>query len=239
MLSEKAISEKAPSEVEEVVIWGTQVKVSSLAFDSEAMEIRQPDHISDLFHNKKRGELAWPPLMMFKALLLQSWYGLSDSQLEKQLARDLLFRRFAGLSLADNVPDHSTLWRFRNTLDKENLREKLLIEINDQLGEKGLYIKSGEISIVDASVIQAQRNRPNKGVNGNNTQDPEAGYSVKVAADGKLKTTYGFKAHVNVDEDGFIKATDFTAGNVQRITARLHFGSLLNSYLIFNSIVFK
>ena len=74
-------------------------------------------------HNKKRGELAWPPLMMFKALLLQSWYGLSDPQLEKQIARDLLFRRFVGLSLADTVPDHSTLWRFRNKLDKENLRK--------------------------------------------------------------------------------------------------------------------
>ena len=104
-------------------------------------------------HNKKRGELAWPPLMMFKALLLQSWYGLSDPQLEKQIARDLLFRRFVGLSLADTVPDHSTLWRFRNKLDKEALREKLLAEINEQLSEKSLYIKSGEISIVDASVI--------------------------------------------------------------------------------------
>lgn len=165
-------------------------------------------------HSKKRGELAWPPLMMFKALLLQSWYGLSDPQLEKQLARDLLFRRFVGLSLAERVPDHSTLWRFRNKLDKEDLREELLTEINAQLSEQSLYIKSGEISIVDASVIKAQRNRPNKGVDGENTQDPEAGYSVKRGADGKVSTTYGFKAHINVDEDGFIKATDFTAGNV-------------------------
>ena len=47
-------------------------------------------------HNKAAGEKAWPPLMMFKALLLPSWYKLSDPQLEKQLARDLLFRRFVG-----------------------------------------------------------------------------------------------------------------------------------------------
>jgi len=39
-------------------------------------------------HNKAAGEKAWPPLMMFKALLLQSWHQLSDPQLEKQLARD-------------------------------------------------------------------------------------------------------------------------------------------------------
>lgn len=63
-------------------------------------------------------------------------------------------------------------------------------------------------------MIQAQRNRPNKDKKGNNTQDPEADYNVKTASDGKRKTTYGFKAHVNVDEDGFVKAMEFTAGNV-------------------------
>lgn len=165
-------------------------------------------------HNKRKGEQAWPPLMMFKALLLQSWYNLSDPQLEKQLARDLLFRRFVGLSLAESVPDHSTLWRFRNNPKVQQLQGVILVEINEQLAEKSLYIKQGEISIIDASVIEAQRNRPNKDKDGKNTQDPEAGYSVKVAADGKLKTTYGYKAHVNVDEDGFVKAMELTAGNV-------------------------
>jgi len=42
-------------------------------------------------HSKRQGGKAWPPIMVFKALLLQSWYGLSDPALEKQLARDLLF----------------------------------------------------------------------------------------------------------------------------------------------------
>lgn len=165
-------------------------------------------------HANKKGEQAWPPLVMFKAMLLQSWYNLSDPHLEKQLARDLLFRRFVGLSVADSVPDHSTLWRFRNNPMVENLQGALLKEINDQLAEKSLYIKAGTISIVDASVIEAQRNRPNKDKNGNNTQDAEAAYNVKIASSGKQKTTYGFKAHVNVDEDGFVKAMEFTAGNV-------------------------
>lgn len=169
--------------------------------------------LSDI-HTKTRGEQAWPPLMMFKTLLLQVWYGLSDPQLEKQLARDLLFRRFVGLSLSQLVPDHSTLWRFRNNPEVQALQEHFLTVVNQQLSEKGLIIQHGDISIVDASVIKAQRNRPNKGVDGKNTQDAEAAYNVKVSADGKLKTTYGFKAHVNADEDGFIKATDFTAGNV-------------------------
>lgn len=165
-------------------------------------------------NNKTKGERAWPPLMMFKILLLQSWYNLSDPATEKQLARDLLFRRFIDLSLSESVPDHSTIWRFRNSLQKQALYDFLLADINNQLVKRGLMIRSGEVSIIDASVIQAQRNRPNKNKKGESTQDPEAAYNVKTASDGKQKTTYGFKAHINVDEDGFIKAAKMTAGNV-------------------------
>lgn len=164
-------------------------------------------------HAKTQGEAAWPPLMMFKALLLQSWYGLSDPGLEKQLARDLMFRRFINLGLSEGVPDHSTIWRYRNTLTKQGLLDTLLSEINQQLSAKGLYIQTGEVSIVDATVIEAKQGRPRKGKDGGNTQDSEAGYNVKVAANGKKTSTYGYKAHVNVDEDGFIKAVDYTPGN--------------------------
>ena len=165
-------------------------------------------------HSKKQGEKAWPPLMMFKAHLLQSWYKLSDSSLEKQLARDLVFRRFAGLDISESVPDHSTFWSFRQTLEKLNLMEGLLNEINHQLSNQGLYIKSGEVSIIDASVIEAKNYRPNKNKAGDSTQDREANWNVKAGSDGKRKSTYGYKAHMSVDEDSFIKSTDYTAGNV-------------------------
>lgn len=172
------------------------------------------ENLLNQIHTRIKGERAWPPLMMYKALLLQSWYGLSDPALEKQLARDLLFRRFVGLSLSEKIPDHSTFWRFRNLLEEMKLNETLLAEINQQLGDKGLLIRSGEVSIIDASVIKAKNNRPNKGKDGENTQDKEAAYNVKNGSDGKRKTTYGFKAHINVEEDGFIKRYEVTAGNV-------------------------
>jgi len=165
-------------------------------------------------HSSARGERAWPPLMMFKALLLQSWYKLSDPALEKQLAHDLLFRRFVALDISQSVPDHSTFWRFRQKLEKCSLMEKLLQEINTQLLEQGLYIQAGGVSIVDASVIEANQCRPNKDKRGRSTQDPEAAWNVKAGSDGKRKSTYGYKAHINVDEDGFIKSTDYTPGNV-------------------------
>ena len=151
---------------------------------------------------------------MFKALLLPSGYTLSDPALDKQLARDLLFRRFVALDMAESVPDHSPFWRFRQTLNRLNLMNKLLNEINQQLADQGLYIKSGGVSIVDASVIEAQQCRPNKGKDGQPTPEAEADGNVKTGSDGKRKSTYGYKAHRHVDEDGFIKSTDFTPGNV-------------------------
>jgi IS5 family transposase len=165
-------------------------------------------------HSSPRGEKAWPPLLMFKALLLQSWYRLSDPALEKQLARDLLFRRFVGLDSAESVPDHSSFWRFRQTLQRLSLLDTLLKEINQQLVEQGALIKPGGVSIVDASVVEAKQSRPNKGKDGESTQDPESDWNVKAGSDGKRKSPYGYKAHMNVDEDGLIKSTDYTAGNV-------------------------
>ncbi len=181
---------------------------------NELIDWSRLSHLLRDIHAKARGEKAWPPLLMFKALLLQSWYALSDPGLEKQLARDLMFRRFVGLDISHSVPDHSTFWRFRKALEKSGLMETLLNEINTQLSEHGLLIKSGTVSIVDASVIEAKQCRPNKAKSGEGTQDPEAGWNVKAGSDGKRKSTYGFKGHINVDEDGLIKSTDFTSGNV-------------------------
>jgi transposase, IS5 family len=124
-----------------------------------------------------------------------------------------MFRRFINLGLSEGVPDHSTIWRFRNTLTKQGLLDTLLSEVNRQLSAQGLYIKAGEVSIVDATVIEAKQSRPRKGKDGGNTQDSEAGYNVKVAANGRTASTYGYKAHVSVDEDGFIKAVGYTPGN--------------------------
>jgi len=84
----------------------------------------------------------------------------------------LLFRRFVDLSLSESVPDHSTFWRFRNLLETEGLYKILLEEINQQLSQQGLFIHSGEASIIDASVIEAKQNRPGKGKDGKNTQNP-------------------------------------------------------------------
>ena len=62
------------------------------------------------------GRPSYGPLVLLKCLLLQQWYRLSDPGLEEALSDRLSFRRFVGLALADPVPDHSTLSRFRSEL---------------------------------------------------------------------------------------------------------------------------
>ena len=51
---------------------------------------------------------------MFRVLLLQKYYNLSDQATEDALYVNLLYIRFVGLSLEDSVPDESTIGRFRN-----------------------------------------------------------------------------------------------------------------------------
>ena len=84
------------------------------------------------------GRPSYGPVVLLKCLLLQQWYRLSDPGLEEALADRLSFRRFVGLALADPVPDHSTLSRFRSELSRRGLAERLLTELNRQLDARGL-----------------------------------------------------------------------------------------------------
>src|SRR6202000_277159 len=79
------------------------------------------------------GRPGYPVLVLFRALLLQSLYGLSDRELEDALGDRLSFKRFVGLSLEDRTPDHTVLNRFRNLLIEEGLLEKLFAELDRQL----------------------------------------------------------------------------------------------------------
>ena len=122
--------------------------------------------------------------MMFKSLFLQSWYKLSDPAIDKQLARDLLFRRFVELDITESVPDHCIFWLFRQKLNEESLMNNLLFEINAKLCEQVLFIESGGVSIIDAFVIEANQCCLNKDNDEESTQDPEEKWNVKAGSDG-------------------------------------------------------
>jgi IS5 family transposase len=108
----------------------------------------------------RHGAPGYPALMMFKALLLQQWYRLSDPGLEEALADRISFRRFAGLSLSDGTPDHSTLCRFRQALGAAGLSAPVFAAITRQIDAKGLILREG--TLIDASLVEAQVKRPRK-----------------------------------------------------------------------------
>jgi IS5 family transposase len=145
-------------------------------------------------HVAETGRPAYPSLVMFKALLLAQWYGLSDLGLEEALNDRLSFRRFAGLGLDGETPDHTTLCRFRNDLAAAGLAEKLFEEVNRQLERLGLVLKRG--TLIDATLVEAATKPPAYGSDEEAT-DPEAAFGKR---SGRGGSTYGFKAHVAVDQ---------------------------------------
>jgi IS5 family transposase len=153
------------------------------------------------------GRPAYPSLLMFKVLLLQSLYGLSDAEMEEALVDRLSFRRFAGLALTDAVPDHTTICRFRNLLVAQAILEKLFAELDKQLEKAGVILKRG--TMLDATVIETTAARPG---GGQATSDPDARYTRR---QGKTGSSFGYKAHVGVDQgSGLIRTVRTTPANV-------------------------
>ena len=149
-------------------------------------------------------------VLMFKILILQRYYNVSDDKMEFQILDRLSFMRFLGLTLADKVPDAKTIWLFRDTLTEKNVTEKLFNLFSDELKKKGLILNEGKI--IDASFVEVpiQRNtreenkkikegeipepwkeKPNK----LEQKDTDARWTKKNG-----KSYYGYKDHVKVDE---------------------------------------
>ena len=177
--------------------------------------------------------------MLFKMELLQTWYGLSDYEVEDQVNDRISFSRFVGLSLDDKSPDHSVVSRFRTELTKKKAYDKLFREFNRQLEHHKIIIKSG--ALIDASLTQSPRKpkgkvqheivedrseveRPEQEVNKEENavkliklQQPgvdSEGRWVKKA--GKL--TYGYKKHHITDTEGMVLGVLTTPANVNEIT---------------------
>jgi IS5 family transposase len=155
------------------------------------------------------GRPPFDPLLMLKGLLLQQWYGLSDAGLEEALNDRMSFRRFCGLGLEAAAPDHSTICRFRERLRAAALLEQLLAEFEHQLEGAGLILKHG--TMIDASLIEAARARPPRSAEAE-AGDPDAAFAKR---EGKPGATYGYKAHVGVDQGSLlIRAVRLTPANV-------------------------
>ena len=96
-------------------------------------------------------------MLIFKALVLQALYNLSDDQAEYQVRDRLSFMRFVGLGLEDAVPDAKTLWLYREALTKAGAVEDLFNQFDALLKARGYLAMGGQI--IDATIVPAPRQR--------------------------------------------------------------------------------
>ena len=146
---------------------------------------------------------------MLRIHFLQQWFNLSDPAMEEALYDTPMFREFVGLDAGeDNLPDESTILRFRHLLEAHNLSIQILATVNATLTAKGLLLKSG--TVVDATLIAA----PSSTKNSSGERDPEMHQTKK-----GNQWYFGMKAHVGVDADsGLVHSVVGTAANVNDVT---------------------
>jgi len=103
------------------------------------------------FYPASKGEPAWPPLAMFKALLLAVWYDLSDVKLAEALEDRASFRRFCDFSSSEATPERTAFVRFRRALITHGLDRTLFETVTAELKARSITVKTG--SLVDATII--------------------------------------------------------------------------------------
>lgn len=151
----------------------------------------------DVVYAAPRGEACWPPLAMFRGLLLAVWHDLSDVKLAEALDDRTSFRRFCGFAQTEATPERTAFVRFRKELVRHGLDEALFAEITAQLMRQAVTVKTG--TLVDATVVGSA-----------SEGDGEARWSGHRSR----KAIHGYKAHVGADADtAIVEAAAVTPGN--------------------------
>ena len=109
------------------------------------------------------GRKPYDKLLMFKIVILQRYYNLSDGQTEFQIKDRLSFLDFLGLQIGDTVPDEKTIWLFKEQLKEKNLSKKLFDIFTNKLTSNGVVAKEG--TLVDASFVRVPKQRNKKDEN--------------------------------------------------------------------------
>lgn len=168
--------------------------------------------LEEAFNKEEKGVGGARPydyVLMFKILLLQRYYNISDDKMEFQILDRLSFMRFLGLGLADKVPDAKTIWLFRERLTRQGLAEKLFELFLSELKQQGLLLNEGKI--IDASFVEVPRQRnskqENEAIKAGSIPEPWKGTPHKRAQkDTDARWTkkneqdyFGYKDHVKAD----------------------------------------
>jgi transposase, IS5 family len=175
----------------------------------------------------EEGGKAYPPLLLFKCLLLQKWFQIpSDPELESQINDRISFKSFLGLPIDQAAPDHCTFSRFRSRLSKQTLIQlnntllaqfnKLGLSINEGIAVDARLVKSASKPISNEKIdtLKEKQQSPEGKLDKNGkpkkfTRDLESDWTIK-----NDLPHYGIKEHAAVDvENGFILSTTITAAS--------------------------
>lgn len=171
-----------------------------------------------LFPEKEtnKGRPSYEKILMIKLLFLQSWYGISDEELEFQVHDRLSFQQF--LDFPKDIPDYSTIWRFREELSEEDILDKIWEELQRQIEEKNLKVKKGVIQ--DATFITAdpgkqKRNSEPRGRDAQTSRSKDGTWTKK-----GNKSFFGFKEHIKIQRGSKI------IKDIALTTAKVHDGAV-------------
>ena len=185
----------------------------------------------------KGGRPPYDVVMMFKILVLQRLYNLSDDQTEYQINDRRSFMRFLGLELCDPVPDAKTIWKFRNDLAQTDAMEELFSLFDEMLEAEGLITHKG--TIIDATFVDVPRQRNSRDENKKikegevpeEWKNPENAHKLAQKdtdarwAKKNNEVHYGYKNHVKCDADSKLitnyDITDAAVHDSQRCTELL------------------
>lgn len=146
----------------------------------------------------RKGEPAWPPLPMFKALLLAVWYDLSDVKLAEALDDRASFRRFCGFSSTEATPERTAFVRFRRALIAHGLDRLLFETVTAELKARSITVKTG--TLVDATIVASAS---------------EADADGRWVKHKNRPAVHGFKAHVGADATtALVEKVSVTSANV-------------------------
>lgn len=144
-------------------------------------------------HPSDQGRAPYATMILFKMILLQQWFGLSDAEVEELCYDRKSFQKFLGITEDMDIPDETTICRFRKTLRERKIDEVFFRKVTKQLRKRGMKLTPGKI--VDATICEVPKGH--KRDDGTSTRDEDASFTKK-----NNRSYHGYKAHVSTDTKG-------------------------------------
>jgi len=156
----------------------------------------------ETLHPSERGRRPFDVGAMFRVILLQQWFGLSDPEAEELIHDRWSFQEFLGVTADTDIPDETTICRFRSVLVEKGWDTTFFTEVHRQLREHGVTVTRGKI--VDATISEVPKGR--KREDNTSTRDAEASFTKK-----NNRSYHGYKGHLSTDTKGKFIQLVFTS----------------------------